>query len=90
MAEKDTLKGILHGVGKRPTEPDLPLADEEIEAPQDVGPCGMVSVKGCRALDVDRGGGAHPVVSLQYVYLGVLAEFTPTNCASRRHAARGR
>jgi hypothetical protein len=52
------------------------VAEEEIEGPQDVGPCGWVWAKGCRALDVERG--AEPVVSFQFVYISVMAEFTPT------------
>jgi hypothetical protein len=76
VADKDTLKGILHGVGKRTPEPELLIAEEEIETPQDVGPCGMVSVKGCKALDVERN--AEPVLSFQMVYLGVVSEYTPT------------
>ena len=51
-ADKDSLKKILSG-GK--PEPDLPLAEEDIEQ-NDVGPCGMVSVKGCHALDIERAG----------------------------------
>lgn len=48
----------------------------EEDRQQDVGPCGMVWVKGCHALSVERGG-ADPVVAYQYVYIGVTSEFTP-------------
>lgn len=65
----DDLKGILFG-GKPKKEPEH---DAESE---DVGPCGWVWVKGCKAIDIERGG--KPVVSLQYVYLSVRSEFTPT------------
>ncbi|MCE9565790.1 MAG: hypothetical protein K8U57_27510 [Planctomycetes bacterium] len=70
-----SLKDILNGrPGK--TDPAVPEDEEEKELRQDVGPCGWVWAKGCKALDIERGG-KEPVVSLQYVYLGVLSEFSP-------------
>jgi hypothetical protein len=83
-ADRDDLKSIMHGVSKR--KPD-PVPDHESDTEEGsqksdqngevaLSPCGMVVVKGCRAIDVERG--AEPVVSFQYVYLAVKAECTPT------------
>jgi hypothetical protein len=73
MADNLHLKDILNGAKPKP-EPEGD--DQEAESRQDVGRCGMVWQKGCKALDVERG--AEPVVSFQFVYLSVRAEFTPT------------
>jgi hypothetical protein len=71
-----TLKEILTGGKSKPeSKSPIPEDDEEKELRQDVGPCGWVWVKGCKAIDIERG--AEPVVSLQYVYISVLSEFTP-------------
>jgi hypothetical protein len=69
----ERLSDILNDGRVKPPSPSPPPPDAEGE---DVGPCGMVWAKGCRALDVDRGGDS-PVISLQYVYISVEAEFTP-------------
>ena len=71
------LKDILLGGGKGEPDPKPEVSedDEEKALRQDVGPCGWVWVKGCKALDIERG--AEPVVSMQYVYAGVRSEFTP-------------
>lgn len=68
----ERLSDILNST--KPSSP--PVLEAEVES-EDVGPCGMVWVKGCRALDVDLGRDK-PVISLQYVYISVQAEFTPT------------
>jgi hypothetical protein len=68
----EKLSEIFASVKGKPASSPEPDVESE-----DVGPCGMVWVKGCRALDVDRGKD-NPVISLQYVYISVQAEFTPT------------
>ncbi|WP_020472412.1 hypothetical protein [Zavarzinella formosa] len=76
MADSETLKEILFGAKKK-AEPETPMEEGDTEGQVDVGPCGWVWVKGCKAIDVERGG-SHPTVSFQYVYIGVASEFTPT------------
>jgi hypothetical protein len=69
----DGLNDILH---RTKSKPDVEEDEQDSALKQNVGRCGMVWAKGCRALDVERGG-AEPVIALQYVYISVEAEFTP-------------
>jgi hypothetical protein len=71
----DEISDIFLGMKGKPK--NAPVEPEGDEVPRDVGRCGMVWVKGCRAIDIERG--AEPVVSLQYVYASVRSEFTPTS-----------
>jgi hypothetical protein len=76
----DKLKSTLFGVRPDPLgkkKDAFPEGEPDESKMQDVGPCGWVWVKGCKAIDVERG--AEPVATLQYVYLSVLSEFKPTS-----------
>lgn len=70
-----SLKDILLSGGKARPDPVPEAAEEDEALRQDVGPCGWVWTKGCKALDIERPG--KPVVTAQYVYISVVSEFTP-------------
>lgn len=63
---------LLSRINPKPEPED----EQEKALKQDVGKCGMVWQKGCRALDVERGA-EESIFSFQYVYLSVHGEFAP-------------